>query len=325
MYALEREKKYNDLGINWNNCKDMKSCGKELLRCGMSLDDAANAMPEVICVAKWRQYRAVYKIDSTVASELFEQAKETKNDYQLPVDLLKNLPYPCIAVQVPEIETVIHFGDGVEEQRVYSGNFFVTIMRDELYDASGADTTLFFTVWDNVNQTQPCFYLPLKEGATLKSTIDDLFTFCNESKDESENIENWDSILSTEAIYSVFAAQIVLYLQSVGSDIVNVPTPRAYKKKGGKQPKPAKIKNVGYRIGATLRQQRRVYNPSKRIGAGSKRRSPISHIRRGHFQGFWRGARNSTDRELIVKWIPPLYVHGQADSSSDTATIFRVK
>lgn len=323
MYALECEKKYNDLGVNWNNCKDMKSCGEELRRCGMSLDDAADAMPEFICVARWRQHRAVYKIDSAVASELFEQTKETKNDYQLPIDLLKNLPYPCIAVQVPEVETVIHINQNTEERRVYSGNFFVTIMEDDVFVVNKDFNTLFFTVWDSADKAQPCFYLPLKEGATLKSTVDDLFVFCSESKKEDESTEGWDNILSTEAIYSLFAAQIVLYLQSIGSDIVNVPTPRTYKKKSGKQPKPAKIKNVGYRIGATLRQQRRVYDSSKRVNTGSQRRSPIAHIRRGHFQGFWTGPRDSKKRKLVIKWVAPIYVHGKQDDGA--ATIFNVK
>lgn len=88
--------------------------------------------------------------------------------------------------------------------------------------------------------------------------------------------------------------------------------------------KPAKVQRVGFRVGATLRQQKKVYGSSNtNTNSASHRRSPIAHIRRGHFQGFWTGPRDSKKRNLVVKWVAPTYVRGQ--QGADTTTVFTVK
>lgn len=326
MYALEREQYYTNKGVRWYVCDTIVRCAKELERLGMNLDDAVNFGIELFCVARWRKYRAVYKIDSTIAEEMFEQAKTTESDVSLPADLLKNLPYPCIAVQVPPIEYILQAGD-TTEQHYFSGNFFITIVSEDFYKDAGIADPYFYTVWDEQNKTQPAFFFPLREGAVLQNLIDDTIKFC---EDERNNCSapvrqvGQEEILQKEIMFPLYAAQIVLYLQSINSDIINVPAPKPRKKTGKKTQKPAKIQNVGYRIGATLRQQKKVYESSAvRSNAASHRRSPIAHIRRGHFQGFWTGPRNSKNRTLIVKWIAPTYVCGQ--SGSDTTTVFPVR
>ena len=161
----------------------------------------------------------------------------------------------------------------------------------------------------------------------MQNMLDDVIKMCKDERNNCsapvEQVEQ-DNILKKEFMFPLYAAQIVLYLQSLNSDIVNVPTPKPRKKTGKKSQKPAKIQNVGYRIGATLRQQKKVYESSAASSnTASHRRSPIAHIRRGHFQGFWTGPRSSKNRKLIVKWIAPTYVGGQ--SGSDTATVFHVR
>lgn len=323
MYALDCEKKYTDMGVRWNVCDTILNCGKELRRLGMGLNDSIDYGAELLCVARWRKYRAVYKVDNTVSQELFEQAKEMKRDAQLPVELLKNLPYPCIAVQVPSIEHVIRVGEK-EELHFFSGNFFITIEQDDLFKCSPVADTFFFTIWDSEDAKQPAFFIPLKEGAVIQDVIDSLIDLCNESRKASGETELQNSILSTEVVFPLYAAQIILYLQSVGSDIVSVPTPKTRKTTGKKSQKPAKVQRVGYRIGATLRQQKKVYESSNtNTNPASHRRSPIAHIRRGHFQGFWTGPRGSKQRKLVVKWVAPTYIRGQ--QGADTTTVFDVK
>lgn len=326
MYALEREKYYTDKGVRWYVCDTIVRCAKELERLGMNLDDAVNFGIELFCVARWRKYRAVYKIDSTIAEEMFEQAKEFKADVSLPADLLKNLPYPCIAVQVPPIEYVLQVDEHVETNH-FSGNFFITIVNEDFYKDAGITEPFFYTVWDEENAKQPALFFPIKEGAVLQNMLDVNIKICAEERNNysaPEGQYEQADILQKEFMFPMYAAQIVLYLQSLNSDIVNVPAPKPRKKTGKKTQKPAKIQNVGYRIGATLRQQKKVYESSAvRSNAGSHRRSPIAHIRRGHFQGFWTGPRNSKNRKLIVKWIAPTYVCGQ--SGSDTTTVFPVR
>lgn len=64
----------------------------------------------------------------------------------------------------------------------------------------------------------------------------------------------------------------------------------------------AKGQRVGFRVGATLRQQKKVYGSSNtNTNSASHRRLPIAHIRRGHFQGFWTGLRDSKKTEAGCK------------------------
>ena len=327
MYALDCEKKYEKMGVRWHVCDTIVRCAKELERLGMNLDDAVNFGIELFCVARWRKYRAVYKIDKTIAEEMFEQAKTTESDVSLPADLLKNLPYPCIAVQVPPIEYIIQAGDHVETNH-FSGNFFITIVNEDFYKDAGITEPFFYTVWDEENAKQPAFFFLIKEGAVMQNMLDVNIKIC---EDERNNCSTpvrqvgQDDILQKEFMFPLYAAQIVLYLQSLNSDIVNVPTPKPRKKNGQKKSqKPAKIQNVGYRIGATLRQQKKVYESSDtNTSPTSHRRSPVAHIRRGHFQGFWTGPRDSKQRKLVVKWVAPTYVRGQ--QGADTTTVFTVK
>ena len=326
MYALECEKKYEKMGVRWHVCDTIVRCAKELERLGMNLDDAVNFGIELFCVARWRKYRAVYKIDKTIAEEMFEQAKTMKNNVSLPADLLKNLPYPCIAVQVPPIEYILQAGEQVETH-YFSGNFFITIVNEDFYNDAGITDSYLYTVWDEENKQQPAFFIPVKEGAVMQNMLDDVIKMCKDERNNCsapvEQVEQ-DNILKKEFMFPLYAAQIVLYLQSLDSDILNVPTPKPRKKAGKKSQKPAKIQNVGYRIGATLRQQKKVYGSSNtNTNSASHRRSPIAHIRRGHFQGFWTGPRDSKKRKMVVQWVAPTYVRGQ--QGADTTTVFTVK
>ena len=46
------------------------------------------------------------------------------------------------------------------------------------------------------------------------------------------------------------------------------------------------------------------------------------HVRRAHWHNYWTGARESAERCLVLKWIPPVFVGG---ASADIATIHPVK
>lgn len=46
------------------------------------------------------------------------------------------------------------------------------------------------------------------------------------------------------------------------------------------------------------------------------------HVRRAHWHHYWTGARESAERCLVLKWIPPVFVGG---ASADIVTIHPVK
>ena len=46
------------------------------------------------------------------------------------------------------------------------------------------------------------------------------------------------------------------------------------------------------------------------------------HVRHAHWHHYWTGARESAERCLVLKWIPPVFVGG---ASADIVTIHPVK
>lgn len=61
---------------------------------------------------------------------------------------------------------------------------------------------------------------------------------------------------------------------------------------------------VGKEIGKKLRQQRE----------HTGRSSITPHLRRAHWHGFYKGKRDNEERELIYKWIPPIFVTSSKDN-----------
>lgn len=61
---------------------------------------------------------------------------------------------------------------------------------------------------------------------------------------------------------------------------------------------------VGVRMGAALRA---AYQRQEQEGGEGTGRTVRPHVRRAHWHGFWRGPRDG-QRQLIVKWLPPIPV-----------------
>lgn len=48
---------------------------------------------------RWRKHRVIYQFDKTLTESLLNQAGRMDETECLPCELLKNLPYPCIAIE----------------------------------------------------------------------------------------------------------------------------------------------------------------------------------------------------------------------------------
>jgi hypothetical protein len=112
---------------------------------------------------------------------------------------------------------------------------------------------------------------------------------------------------------------LVLYLCSEAADIQEsgagkrVPTrPKPQKTRKGMRifaPDHPSRWEVGYRLGAALRQALAEREPSEPTGTHS---SPRPHIRRAHWHSFWVGKRDQPDaRSVTLKWLPPIPVNVQ--------------
>ena len=66
---------------------------------------------------------------------------------------------------------------------------------------------------------------------------------------------------------------------------------------------------VGYRLGAALRQALSEHEPAEPTGTHA---SPRPHIRRAHWHSFWAGKRDQPEaRSVTLKWLPPIPVNVQ--------------
>lgn len=82
-----------------------------------------------------------------------------------------------------------------------------------------------------------------------------------------------------------------------------------------------KVKNVGFRIGATIRKAKAASTAhTEEPGHGSKK-SP--HSRRGHWHHYWTGPRDG-ERKLVLKWVAPTFINADR-GKPDTVVIYPVK
>ena len=102
------------------------------------------------------------------------------------------------------------------------------------------------------------------------------------------------------------------YLCSANSDIAAVYSPTAEKRRNNaKRRSQATWHEVGYRIGAELRN----YNRTKHKRGEKTGRTVRPHMRRAHWHRFWVGPRDG-DRRLVLKWLAPTMVGTGIESAT---------
>jgi hypothetical protein len=99
---------------------------------------------------------------------------------------------------------------------------------------------------------------------------------------------------------AMLVANMLAYICSKNADI-HVSYKPAGKPRNGRSS--ATWHEVGYRIGAELREYERIKSGKKPHQGGTVR----PHIRRAHWHHYWVGPKDGP-RELVLKWIPPLII-----------------
>ena len=80
---------------------------------------------------------------------------------------------------------------------------------------------------------------------------------------------------------------------------------------------------VGYRLGAALRQALSEHHPEECASTGTHG-SPRPHVRRAHWHTFWVGHRDLPEsRRAILRWLHPILVNVQ-DVEDLTTTVREV-
>lgn len=244
-------------------------------------------------LAAWRDSKEVFVVDPDTEAALLE----TEYDGTIPTDVLMRLPFYCFYVQTNSVRVLDEKIDG----------FFVCL--DTMDKADDYCLRIMTTKGGKF------FYyilLCLSEP-TIEKSIDRIlkgaFEYC-EDRNEAERLSH----LFKEEVSGVTRniIQILLYILSANSD-VNENKKKEVRRPGVVKDKATEIRvwDVGTRVGAAFRKTKKggsTQSNSRDHGetVGIKKRP---HIRRAHWHHFWTGKRDSDERKLIVKWVPPTAIN----------------
>lgn len=317
------QKSYPGL-LNYLNQKSPKTMaesatylGEYMRDHGINIERAIDEVAPVFFNYIWRKHRIIYHFNDALVASFAEQVKRIDESETVPCELLSNLPYPCIAVEINPFS--IAAVDRQTKSQAYkinfSGRFYLIYENENLL----FNFPILRCLFEMQEGDLADYFMPIIPSGTVKDSISALHEFI---LSENEMISFDDA--KAEMTAPLLAMQVVLYLQSQNADIKKPPKSNKSKRKHTKKNAISNVSNpeiirVGYRVGRILSEYES--HDSKSTGTGSKKRP---HSRRGHWHHYWTGSkRNPDDRKLIVKWVAPTIIH--KDKNSNTTTIVDIK
>lgn len=258
----------------------------------------------------WQKTKQVFRFDATLRAEL--EAQTFSGD--LPGDALLRLPVPCVYVE----GMFDLFG-----QRVADG-FFAWLE----YDVRNDWKELRLLAVTDADNSFASLMLP------IKGTIEQSLAALKASADFNAETALGQSITAGETEVPITMAEnlrvwsralnLLLYLCAEEPDYDKPPRTRKAKPaatlSAERPPRAPSVTTAGVRIGAVIRKGY-AGEKTERESVGSHA-SKAPHVRRAHWHHYWTGARESSERSLVLKWIPPVFVGGGA---SQSVTVHPVK
>lgn len=251
-----------------------------------------NDITSAITVIPWRYSRSVYRFDPDVYRELVA----TPFSGEIPEEILLRLPEWSIYVEM-QGEPVSGFFSSLE------------------YVSPGKAELRF--VFCTEERLMP-FYIALSAG-TIEKSFEDCLREYEVVAGGSDKVKvEYTELLGEDLSLVKKALSLVLYVCSDEAEIRDRDAPdwepsfpRPKVSKGVERLFPAdrnRTVEVGRELGAMLREGAVRSESSAPTG-----RSVRPHMRRGHWHGFWTGPRkeNRDQQKFVLKWLPPLFVHGR--------------
>ncbi len=246
----------------------------------LSVNDNATNMFYFYFLQNWALYNQIFRFDKV----LFDTLTTNTEDISVSVDAFSHLPYPAFFIENEFDDKYNHY-IGV----------FVIVEKDKYVSLCFIRKDL---VWFDTD-------IKLDRGNLSISALTDDYIEVTGDRNKNYMFE------SRELVKRI--APVLLYLCAENKEVEKIKIQKEKKKKKGKASSPAKTlytdNRVGYKIGAEIRKAKTRYvydNSAKGNGKGTKK-SP--HFRKAHYHSYWTGKRNSDERKLIVKFLPPTYVN----------------
>ena len=232
--------------------------------------------------------RQVYRFDKDLAELLYSQ---TKSDIEVDSETLTLLPCSHFYIYL--------------EDNIRKG-FFVSYSDNVLY------------ISDMGNDFTFSLGIPIPKGGTMISEI------IEDTNAEIDNDITPKQISELSGRISTYM-QFVVYLSAINAEVEPVTNGSIVIRQAGQKAvtrrNKTEISNVGYRLGEALRTNKKEKANVKYIGEHEQGSPKSPHIRRSHFHSYWTGS--GENKELIVKWVNTIFVHGN-DNNSDISTVHNV-
>ena len=284
--------------------------------------------PVLAALASWRPTQGIYRFDEDLLEAVWQTPLVSSagnpsgsSPGKLPTDLLYHLPEWCCYIETP--------GKSVWDSMEIAG-FFAHLEWDT--EKGRPELRL---VLDPTEPGERMISLPVHLGpdtleeALRESVLEGAANAEEQGLEAAEKIRG--SVEQAGALAKDLAPLLstLLYLCSINAEVRDASSadPQGGRLPANPEPKKTRkgmrlfppdqptVWETGYRMGAALRaamasvQAEGRGDPSS-TGAEPTGRTMRPHYRRAHWHSFWRGPRSKPEeREITVKWIPPIPVN----------------
>lgn len=279
-------------------------------------------------IYKWKRWKKIYMFNTDLMANLINQSDRTDpKSLIIPKDFLLNIPYETFFINANGF-----FDDMLEENEIVKN----INSSDMIIKING-----FFVRIDTEKETKrkilvfniPMYICDKSYNLKIFNSMNHEIILDGESIQDciqlSIDDKGFINTVTSKNNYTKLTMRcltLLLYILAANSDITDgsINTYKPKKKNKSIIDAFSEIQqfNVGYRVGAALKQHGMQHNLQSYGNNGKKK---IPHTRRGHWHHYWVGPRNSDHRELIVHWIPPIAVNSNWIDENPVGEVTLVK
>lgn len=259
----------------------------------------------------------IYSFDDDFAQILMEQGED---DMDIPIDILLQLPYPCIYIKFGKEGLFCFFEHDVPHNQFEFRMWHLNDTSDTKFE-DGESLIL------HIEEKRTFSESVLKTVNEGKKNVPDTMLSKEDAASRNFNAEHPEFLGKLYARY----LQLVLYICAENSEreenaIQKSVTRRSndYTKKPKDVFREIRKWDVGFRIGSMIRKAKQTEHSNEQRSESTTRSggTKAPHTRRGHWHHFWIGKMDG-ERKLILKWVAPMFINGNEDDV--ITTIHEVK
>lgn len=251
-------------------------------------------------LGSWRYTQSIYRINPT----LYNSIIDTTLKGNLPVELLMRMPEWCIYIETPGLS----YGNEVLNGFFAHLDWDVNSKKPELRLLLDREKGLLaiplsigdWTIAESVSRPLNKAVKAIKE----KEGLDDGVLDYIQHRVTNHIQESGDKLRQLNPIISLLLYVCSDGVEYSGNTLPSNPTPKRIKK-GWRlfAANHIRVWNLGNKTSKKLESEQ-----AKLMSEAGQRQSISPHIRRAHWHTFYAGSRKNEQREIRVKWIPPLLV-----------------